>query len=64
MYHAPTSGVGDIPYKTPIHERTCSPEGVNKAEQELAGSDYRMVTVDFNVEPVGQIDVDPSSTAR
>ena len=33
-------------------------QGVNRAEQELAGSDYRMVTVDFNVDPVGQIDLD------
>jgi hypothetical protein len=33
-------------------------QGVNRAEQKLAGSDYRMVTVDFNVDPVGQIDVD------
>ncbi len=32
-------------------------QGVNQAEQKLAGSDYRMVTVDFNVDPVGQIDV-------
>lgn len=33
-------------------------QGVNRAEQKLAGSDYRMVTVDFNVDPVGQVDVD------
>ena len=33
-------------------------QGVNRAEQKLAGSDYRMVTVDFNVDPVGQIDLD------
>jgi hypothetical protein len=33
-------------------------QGVNRAEQKLAGSDYRMVTVEFNVDPVGQIDVD------
>lgn len=33
-------------------------QGVNKAEQKLAGSDYRMVSVDFNVDPVGQINVD------
>jgi succinate dehydrogenase flavin-adding protein (antitoxin of CptAB toxin-antitoxin module) len=33
-------------------------QGVNRAEQELAGSDYRMVSVEFNVDPVGNIDVD------
>lgn len=33
-------------------------QGVNRAEQKLSGSDYRMVTVEFNVDPVGQIDVD------
>jgi RNase P protein component len=33
-------------------------QGVRCAEQELAGSDYRMVNVEFNVDPVGQIDVD------
>lgn len=33
-------------------------QGVNRAEQKLADSDYRMVTVDFNVDPVGRIDVD------
>ncbi|WP_266082108.1 hypothetical protein [Haladaptatus caseinilyticus] len=33
-------------------------KGVSRSEQSLAGSDYRMVTVDFNVDPVGQIDID------
>ncbi|MFC6954992.1 hypothetical protein [Halorubellus litoreus] len=48
--------LGTMGYYTPFKDMLA--EGVNKAEQELAGSDYRMVTVDFNVEPVGQIDVD------
>jgi hypothetical protein len=33
-------------------------QGVSRAEQQLSGSDYRMVNVEFNVEPVGHIDVD------
>ncbi|MFC6614062.1 hypothetical protein ACFQAS_03660 [Halopenitus salinus] len=33
-------------------------EGVGKAEQRMADSEYRMVNVDFSVEPVGRIDVD------
>ncbi len=48
--------LGTMGYHTPFKDMLA--EGVNKAEQELAGSDYRMVTVDFNVEPVGRIDVD------
>jgi hypothetical protein len=48
--------LGTMGYYTPFKDMLS--EGVNKAEQELAGSNYRMVTVDFNVEPVGQIDVD------
>ncbi|WP_416841364.1 hypothetical protein [Haloferax sp. DFSO52] len=48
--------LGTMGYYTPFKDMLA--EGVNKAEQELAGSDYRMVTVDFNVEPVGRIDVD------
>ncbi|WP_458188128.1 hypothetical protein [Haladaptatus sp. NG-WS-4] len=48
--------LGTMGYYTPFKDMLA--EGVNKAEQELAGSDYRMVTVDFNVDPVGRIDVD------
>ncbi|EFW91497.1 hypothetical protein ZOD2009_14056 [Haladaptatus paucihalophilus DX253] len=48
--------LGTMGYYTPFKDMLA--QGVNEAEQELAGSDYRMVTVDFNVEPVGQIDVD------
>ena len=48
--------LGTMGYYTPFKNMLA--QGVNKAEQELAGSDYRMVTVDFNVDPVGQIDVD------
>ncbi|MFC4552101.1 MULTISPECIES: hypothetical protein [Halorussus] len=48
--------LGTMGYYTPFKDMLA--QGVNKAEQELAGSDYRMVTVDFNVDPVGQIDVD------
>jgi hypothetical protein len=33
-------------------------EGVNRAEQAVAGSDYRLVNVEFNVDPIGRIDVD------
>lgn len=32
--------------------------GVNRSEQKLAGSDFRMVDVEFEVDRVGQIDVD------
>lgn len=48
--------LGTMGYHTPFKDMLA--QGVNKAEQELAGSDYRMVTVDFDVEPVGRIDVD------
>jgi len=48
--------LGTMGYYTPFKHMLA--EGVNKAEQKLAGSDYRMVTVYFNVDPVGQIDVD------
>lgn len=48
--------LGTIGYYVPFKDMLG--QGVNRAEQKLAGSDYRMVTVDFNVDPVGQIDVD------
>ncbi|MFC6734278.1 MULTISPECIES: hypothetical protein [unclassified Haladaptatus] len=48
--------LGTMGYYTPFKDMLA--KGVGKAEQELAGSDYRMVSVDFNVDPVGQIDVD------
>ncbi|QHS16381.1 hypothetical protein [Halopenitus persicus] len=48
--------LGSMGYHTPFKEMLA--EGVGKAEQRLAGSDYRMVNVEFNVDPVGQIDVD------
>lgn len=48
--------LGTMGYYTPFKDMLS--EGVGKAEQRLAGSDYRMVNVEFNVEPVGQIDVD------
>lgn len=48
--------LGTMGYYTPFKDMLV--QGVNKAEQELAGSDYRMVTVDFNVDPIGRIDVD------
>lgn len=32
--------------------------GINKSEQKLSNSEYRMVTVEFNVDPVGQIDLE------
>ncbi|MEY7852043.1 hypothetical protein AB7C87_22895 [Natrarchaeobius sp. A-rgal3] len=48
--------LGTMGYHTPFKDMLS--EGVGKAEQRLAGSDYRMVTVEFNVDPVGQIDVD------
>ena len=48
--------LGTMGYYTPFKHMLA--QGVNEAEQELAGSDYRMVTVDFNVDPVGRIDVD------
>lgn len=48
--------LGTMGYHTPFKDMLS--EGVGKAEQQLAGSNYRMVNVEFNVEPVGQIDVD------
>ncbi len=48
--------LGTMGYVTPFKDMLS--EGVAKSEQRLAGSDYRMVTVEFNVDPVGQIDVD------
>ncbi|ESS03465.1 MAG: hypothetical protein A07HR67_01863 [uncultured archaeon A07HR67] len=48
--------LGTMGYHTPFKEMLT--EGVAKSEQRLAGSEYRMVSVEFNVEPVGQIDVD------
>ena len=48
--------LGTVGYHTPFKDMLA--EGVGKAEQRLAGSNYRMVDVEFNVEPVGQIDVD------
>ena len=48
--------LGTMGYYTPFKHMLA--EGVNSAEQALAGSDYRMVTVEFNVDPVGRIDVD------
>ncbi|MFC6939235.1 hypothetical protein ACFQE8_04555 [Salinirubellus sp. GCM10025818] len=48
--------LGTMGYYTPFKHMLG--EGVNRAEQELAGSDYRMVSVEFNVDPVGNIDVD------
>ncbi|SFS07894.1 hypothetical protein SAMN05216559_3314 [Halomicrobium zhouii] len=48
--------LGTMGYHTPFKDMLS--EGVGKAEQRLAGSNYRMVDVEFDVEPVGQIDVD------
>ncbi|NKE34828.1 hypothetical protein GWG54_03160 [Natronococcus sp. JC468] len=48
--------LGAMGYHTPFRDMLS--EGVGKAEQRLAGSNYRMVNVEFSVEPVGQIDVD------
>lgn len=48
--------LGTVGYSTPFKDMLA--RGVNKAERELAGSDYRMVSVDFSVDPVGRIDVD------
>lgn len=48
--------LGTMGYYTPFKDMLA--EGVGKAEQRLAGSNYRMVDVEFNVEPVGQINVD------
>jgi hypothetical protein len=48
--------LGTMGYSTPFKNMLA--RGVSKGEQELAGSDYRMVNVEFNVDPVGRIDVD------
>jgi hypothetical protein len=48
--------LGTMGYSTPFKDMLS--RGVGRAEQELAGSEYRMVTVEFNVDPVGRIDVD------
>ncbi|EMA53438.1 hypothetical protein [Halococcus salifodinae] len=48
--------LGTMGYHVPFKDMLS--QGVSRAEQELSGSDYRMVNVEFNVEPVGQIDVD------
>lgn len=48
--------LGTMGYYTPFKHMLA--EGVNRAEQALAGSDYRLVNVEFNVDPVGRIDVD------
>ncbi|WP_336362129.1 hypothetical protein [Halalkalicoccus salilacus] len=48
--------LGTMGYSTPFKDMLA--RGVSKGEQELAGSDYRMVNVEFNVDPVGRIDVD------
>ncbi|MFC6718189.1 hypothetical protein ACFQGT_11170 [Natrialbaceae archaeon GCM10025810] len=48
--------LGTMGYYTPFKDMLS--EGVGKAEQRLAGSNYRMVNVEFNVDPVGKIDVD------
>lgn len=48
--------LGTMGYHTPFKDMLS--EGVGKAEQQLAGSNYRMVNVEFNVDPVGQINVD------
>ena len=54
--------LGTMGYHTPFKDMLS--EGVGKAEQRLAGSNYRMVNVEFNVEPVGQIDARPFSSDR
>ncbi|WP_435156338.1 hypothetical protein [Haladaptatus sp. DFWS20] len=48
--------LGTMGYHVPFKDMLA--QGVNRSEQKLAGSDYRMVTVDFNVDPVGQINID------
>lgn len=48
--------LGTMGYSTPFKDMLA--RGVSKGEQELAGSEYRMVNVEFNVDPVGRIDVD------
>ena len=48
--------LGTMGYSTPFKDMLA--RGVAKGEQELASSDYRMVNVYFNVDPVGRIDAD------
>jgi succinate dehydrogenase flavin-adding protein (antitoxin of CptAB toxin-antitoxin module) len=48
--------LGTMGYYVPF--KNMLSQGVSRAEQELSGSDYRIVNVEFNVDPVGQIDVD------
>ncbi len=48
--------LGTMGYSTPFKDMLA--RGVSKGGQELAGSDYRMVNDEFNVDPVGRIDVD------
>lgn len=48
--------LGTMGYHTPFKDVLS--RGVGKAEQRLTGSDYRMVSVEFDVDPVGQIDVE------
>lgn len=48
--------LGTMGYSTPFKDMLA--RGVSKGEQELAGSDYWMVNVEFNVDPVGRINVD------
>lgn len=48
--------LGTMGYYVPF--KNMLSQGVSRAEQELSGSDYRMVNVEFSVEPVGHIDVD------
>jgi len=46
--------LGTMGYSTPFEDMLS--EGVGRAEQHLAGSSYRMVDVEFNVDSVGCID--------
>ncbi len=48
--------LGTMGYYTPFKYMLA--EGVNRAEQALTGSDYRLVNVEFNVDPIGRIDID------
>ena len=48
--------LGTMGYYTPFKHMLA--EGVNRAEQALTGSDYRLVNVEFNVDPIGRIDID------
>ena len=48
--------LGTIGYSTSFDELLT--RGVRRGEQELAGSEYRMVDVTFEVDTIGQLDVD------